>query len=188
MSHSTEERVRWTTADLDLFPDNGVRYEIIDGELFMAKAPHWRHQGTCGKIFRVLDEWSETDLLGHASIAPGVLFGEADNVIPDVIWISNQRLAALVDDAGHLTGAPELVVEVLSPGVENERRDREAKLKLYASRGVREYWIVDWRVRQVEIYRREHATLHLIATLFENDELSTPLLPKFTCMVARLFG
>jgi hypothetical protein len=50
MSNSTEERVRWTTADLDLFPDDGTRYEIVDGELFMAKAPHWRHQRTCGKM------------------------------------------------------------------------------------------------------------------------------------------
>ncbi len=188
MSHSTEERVRWTTADIDLFPDDGTRYEIVDGELFMAKAPHWRHQRTCGKVFHELDAWSEKSLSGHASIAPGVLFSDSDNVIPDVIWISNQRLAALVDDAGHFTGAPELVVEVLSPGVENERRDREAKLKLYASRGVQEYWIADWRKRQVEVYRREHAMLHLIATLFEDDELNTPLLPAFSCIVARLFG
>jgi Uma2 family endonuclease len=54
--------------------------------------------------------------------------------------------------------------------------------------GVQEYWIVDWRIHQVEIYRRENATLHLIATLFENDEISTPLLPGFICLVARLFG
>jgi len=188
MSNSTAERVRWTTADLDLFPDDGTRYEIIDGELFMAKAPHWRHQQACGRVFHQLDEWSQQSKLGHASIAPGVLFSESDNVIPDVIWISNQRLAVLVDEAGHFTGAPELVVEVLSPGEQNERRDREAKLKLYASRGVQEYWIVDWRVRQVEVYRRENATLHLIATLFENDELSTPLLSGFACLVSRLFA
>jgi Uma2 family endonuclease len=181
------ERVRWTTADIELFPDNGIRYEIIDGELFMAKAPHWRHQETCGKVFRVLDEWSEISKLGRAVVTPGVLFGEADNVIPDVIWISNQRLADLEDQAGHLTGAPELIIEVLSPGTENERRDREAKLKLYASRGVQEYWIMDWRLRQVEIYRRAHAMLQLIATLFVDDELSTPLLPSFACQVARFF-
>jgi hypothetical protein len=66
--------------------------------------------------------------------------------------------------------------------------DREAKLKLYASRGVQEYWIVDWRVQQVELYRREHATLRLIETLFVADTLTTPLLPNFTCQVARLFA
>lgn len=60
------------------------------------------------------------------------------------------------------------------PGVENERRDREAKLKLYLSRGVQEYWIGDWFLQQVEVYRRENATLGLIATLLTNDELRSP--------------
>ncbi len=88
-----------------------------------------------------------------------------------MVWASNKRLAALLDDAGHLTAAPELVVEVLSFGGENERRDREVKLKLYSSRGVQEYWIVDWQKQQIEVYRREKAALTLSATLFANDEL-----------------
>jgi len=187
MSEPIIERVRWTAADLELFPDNGTRYEIVDGELFMAKAPHWYHQRTCGIIFQELHTWSVNTGMGQASINPGVLFSETDNVIPDVVWSSHERLSLLLDEAGHLTGAPELVVEVLSPGAENERRDREAKLKLYASRGVQEYWIVDWRLRQVEVYRREQATLRLIATLFAGDQLSTPLLPGFTCPLTRLF-
>lgn len=74
----------------------------------------------------------------------------------------------LLDETGHLTGAPELVVGVLSSGEENERRDRQAKLKLYSSRGVQEYWIADWRLEQIEVYRREDATLKLIATLLNN--------------------
>jgi Uma2 family endonuclease len=120
-------------------------------------------------------------------MAPGVIFSDADNVVPDVVWISNERLTALMDEAGHLTGAPELAVEVLSPGVENERRDREAKLKLYESRGVREYWIVDWRIQQLEVYRRDQAMLRLAATLFAEDVLTSPLLPGFSCPVERLF-
>ena len=55
---------------------------------------------------------------------PGVIFSEADAVIPDVVWVSRERLAVLIDEAGHLTGAPEAMVEVLSPGAENERCDR----------------------------------------------------------------
>lgn len=187
MSQTTTEGVRWTTTDLDLLPDNGTRYEIIDGELFMTRAPHWDHQETCGKIFQELNTWSRSSGLGRAAINPGIIFTDADNVIPDVVWVGNERLAVLLDDAGHLTGAPELVVEVLSPGEENERRDREVKLKLYSVRGVQEYWVVDWRLQQVEVYRRERATLGLVATLFTNDELSSPLLPGFICPVARLF-
>ncbi len=99
-----------------------------------------------------------------------------------------RRLTALLDQAEHLTGSPELIVEVLSPGEANERRDREVKLKLYAAQGVREYWIADRRLQQIQVYRREQATLVLVATLFTSDELNSPLLPGFTCPVARLFS
>jgi Uma2 family endonuclease len=104
-----------------------------------------------------------------------------------VVWASNERLAVLLDNAGHLTAAPELIVEVLSSGAENERRDREAKLKLYSARGVQEYWIVDWQKQQIEVYRREKAVLRLILTLFTTDELNSPQLPGFIFHVARLF-
>jgi Uma2 family endonuclease len=188
MSQNVDDRVRWTTTDIDLLPENeGIRYEIIDGELLVTRAPHIRHQRTCGKIHRVLDTWSDSSGLGEPFFTPGIIFTEADNVIPDVIWISNERLAILVDDEGHLTGAPELVVEVLSPGREQERRDREAKLKLYSSKGVQEYWIVNWRLQQVEVYRRENSLLKLIVTLLSNDELTSPLLPGFSCSIAQFF-
>lgn len=187
MSQTVNEGVRWTTADLELLPDNGTRYEIIDGELFMSRSPHLSHQDAGGNIYLELQIWSRTTRLGKAFINPGIIFSEANNVEPDVVWISNERLALLVDDSGHLTDAPELVVEVLSLGKENERRDREAKLKLYSSRGVQEYWIVDWRLQKVEIYRRESAKLQLVVTLLASDELSSPLLPDFTCSVSRLF-
>ncbi len=69
----------------------------------------------------------------------------------------------------------------------NERRDREAKLKLYSRRGVLEYWIVNWQERYIEIYQREDAVLKLNRTLYENDTLQSPLLPGFTCQVSQLF-
>ena len=188
MSQPIIEKVRWTTSDLELLPDNGNRYEIIDGELLVTKAPHWKHQETCGRVFSALDAWSQSAGVGRAAINPGIIFTDVDNVIPDVVWATNERLAALLDDAGHLTAAPELVVEVLSPGAENERRDREVKLKLYSSRGVQEYWIVNWQKQQIEVYRRERATLKLIATLFMNDNLTSPLLPGLESPVARLFA
>jgi Uma2 family endonuclease len=187
MSESVVERTRWTTSDLALLPDNGTRYEIIDGELFMSKQPHWHHQETCGNIYATLQAWARQSGLGRATITPGVLFNDASNVVPDVVWASNQRFATLLDEAGHLTGAPELVVEVLSPGAQNEQRDREAKRKLYEVQGAQEYWIADWRLRQIEIYRRERGLLRLVATLFAEDELASPLLPGFTVQVKQLF-
>lgn len=187
MSQAIDERVRWTSADLELLPESSNRYEIIDGELFVTRAPHWKHQKAANRVGSVLDAWSLSTGLGETVQAPGVIFSDADNVIPDVVWISNERLSNGLDEAGHLTLAPELVVEVLSLGAQNERRDREAKLKLYSERGVQEYWILDWRSQQVEIYRRQQALLKLVYTLLANDTLTSPLLPGFTCTVDRLF-
>ncbi|BAY77778.1 hypothetical protein NIES25_42470 [Nostoc linckia NIES-25] len=122
-----------------------------------------------------------------SDIAPGIIFSDADNVIPDVVWASHERLKLLLDEAGHLTGAPELVVEVLSPGEKNEKRDKETKLKLYSVQGVQEYWICDCIQKKVEIYRREQAVLKLVSTLFHQDELTSSLLPGFNCLVSKLF-
>jgi Uma2 family endonuclease len=181
--------LRFTTADLERLPDrlDDTRYEIIDGELYVAKQPSWHHQQTCGRVFSRLDAWSAQSGAGETSLAPGVLFAEDDNVAPDVAWVGKDRLPALIDAAGHLRGAPDLVVEVLSPGPANEERDREAKLKLYSRRGVLEYWIVDWQLRQVEIYRREDAALRLVTTLRDADTLRSPLLAGFSCPVGQLF-
>lgn len=185
---STSNRVRWTTADLALFPDNGKRYEIIDGELIVTCAPRWSHQQVTGRIFNALDNWCQSGGFGEAAINPGIIFTDEDNVIPDVVWASTERLNLLLDDAEHLTGAPELVVEVLSPGEKNEQRDKQLKLKLYSQQGVQEYWIVDKNLRQVQIHRRDNAVLTLVVTLQENDSLTSPLLPGFSCPLDRILS
>ncbi len=187
MSQTTDERVCWTSADLELLPESSNRYEIVGGELLVTRVPHWGHQKAGGNTYAELRDWSLSTGLGEAVQAPGVIFSDADNVISDVVWISSERLAYGLDAAGHLTLAPELIVEVLSPDTDNERRDRETKLKLYAERGVQEYWILDWRSLQVEVYRRQNALLKLVYTLFPNDTLTSPLLPAFNCSVERLF-
>jgi Uma2 family endonuclease len=180
--------LRWTSADLTVLPDDGKLYEIVDGELYVSTQPHAYHQYVCLRIGRFLDEWNDQTGAGMAIPAPGLLFGESEDVAPDLVWISSERLATALEPDGKFHSAPELVIEVLSPGSANERRDREVKLKLYSRRGVHEYWIVDWRQRQVEVYRREQAALHLVETLYEQDALRSPLLPGFTHRVAELFG
>jgi Uma2 family endonuclease len=97
------------------------------------------------------------------------------------------RLAEGLTDDGKLHAAPELVVELLSPGGTNERRDREAKLKLYAHQGVDEYWIVDWRTKAVEIYRRADDNLRPVAVLTGDDHLTSPVLPGFSYPVSNLW-
>jgi hypothetical protein len=132
MTPRVARQIRWTIEDLEGFPDNGNRYEIIDGELFVTRSPHLKHQDVAGLMYAALPSWSLQSKLGKPFIAPGVIFTEADAVIPDVIWISRDRLNQLLDEAGHLTGAPELVVEILSESAADKKRDRETKLKQYS--------------------------------------------------------
>ncbi|MEM8605317.1 MAG: Uma2 family endonuclease, partial [Cyanobacteria bacterium P01_H01_bin.121] len=157
MQVAPSTQLKWTIHDLELFPEDSKRYEIIAGELHVTRAPHWQHQKICVAIAGILHTWSSETGLGEAAITPGVIFSETDSVIPDVVWVGQTRLAEILDDSGHLTAAPELVVEVLSQGSQNQKRDRELKLKLYSNYGVQEYWLVDRFKQQVEIYRREAA-------------------------------
>jgi Uma2 family endonuclease len=179
--------LRWTSADLEALPQNGNRYEIIDGELIVSKQPHYYHQRVCSNSITLLAAWSRETGLGQANFAPGVIFADDDDVAPDVVWISNGRLQTALAADGHLHQAPELVIEVLSPGSQNARRDRETKLKLYSRRGVDEYWIMDWQTRRVEVFRRHEARLQLVCTLYDRDTLSTPLLEGFSASVATFF-
>jgi Uma2 family endonuclease len=187
MNQLVTEKIRWTTADLELLPEGDRRYEIVDGELLVTRAPHWKHQKAGGRIYGALDDWSLETKLGETSFWPGLIFTDADNVIPDVVWISKDLLATGLDESGHLLVAPELVVEVLSTGIENTRRDKDLKLRLYSARGVPEYWIIDWQEQRMELYRRELATLSLAVTLLPGDDVTSSFLPGFTYPVAKIF-
>lgn len=179
---------KFTSADLALLPDDDcMRYEIIEGDLYVSKQPSAEHQFACTRVSRFLDEWNDGSKAGVALVAPGLVFSDDDDVAPDVVWVSHERMSGSIDKAGHFTRAPELVVEVLSPGTRNEYRDRQAKLKLYSRRGVTEYWIVDPVRRFVEVYRREGDALKPAATLHADDALESPTLPGFSCRVSKLF-
>ena len=180
-------KVRWTSYDLELFPDDDTRYEIIDGELLVTRAPHWYHQTAIDNLCFALKSWNRLTGLGVIATTPGIVFADSDNVIPDLVWLRQGRLRDVLDAQGHLTAAPDLVVEVLSEGAGQERRDRELKLKLYSIQGVLEYWIVDWRKKSIQMYRRENAALVLVATLFENDSITSLLLPDFVCKLTEIF-
>ena len=180
---------RYTSADLDQLPDvEGTRYEIIDGELHVSKQPHWEHQYACHRAAYALEQWNERTDPGLVVPAPGLIFADDEDVAPDVVWISRERLARVEDEAGHFRAAPELVVEVLSPGSANERRDRQVKLALYSRQGVEEYWIVDWRARAVKVYRRAGETLPPVPTLGSDAVLMSPLLPDFACPVSSFWA
>lgn len=164
--------------------ENGKRYEIIDGELYVSKAPTAQHQIVCSRIVFGLGATG----VGVTMVAPGLIFAEDEDVMPDLVWVSKARLAAILESDGHLHAAPELVVEVLSPGPANERRDRESKLNLYSRQGVREYWIADWPRAEMYVYRHVGGALVLVATLVPGDRLESPLLPNLALDIGELFS
>ncbi len=179
--------LRWTVRDLETFPrDDGNRYEIIGGELLVTTQPSLEHQVVSGEIHTALQNWGRG--IGLVIAAPGVIFADDDAVAPDLVWVRLDRLPALVGPDRKLHSAPDLMVEILSPGSTNERRDREIKLGLYSRRGVLEYWIVDWVQRRIEVYRRQDAALRLAVTLSEGDRLESPILPGFSHEVGHLFA
>ena len=179
---------RWTIADLEALPDDGNRYELIDGDLHVTSAPHTYHQIIVRNVTGTLDIWSRQSGAGLTVPGPGVIFSPADAVIPDVVWVSHARFSEILGEDGKLHAAPELAVEVLSPGTANVERDRVTKRRHYADWGVQEYWIVDRFARTVEVFRLADGALQRAATLLETDTLSSPLLPGFSCPVAALFA
>jgi len=139
----------WTYADLQRMPEShdGRRYEIIDGELVVSPSPAKRHQRTSGHAYRVLYRAIEDARLGIVFFAPfDVIMSRTRVVVPDLVAVRADRMH-LVEDRG-IFGAPDLIVEILSPS--NKRYDRGRKRRLYASVGVPEYWIVDPIAQTIE--------------------------------------
>ena len=168
-------------------PVDDTRYELIGGVLFIAPQTHWEHQLVCGRLLTAL-HGCEHNAAGLAVRAPGVIFDEDEALAPDVVWVARHRLASLLDPDGYLRGAPDLVAEVLYPGDAQNDLVRHAKLDVYSRRRVREYWIVDWQARTVDIFRPQGDALELAASLGAEDTLESPLLLGFSCRVAELFS
>jgi Uma2 family endonuclease len=174
-----------TIADLDAMPEDGNRYELIEGELFVSRAPSLTHQEVVTNLLFWFKQYLRENPIGKVWPGPGVIFSDFSGVIPDVVYISNERLRDIATGA-RVSGAPDLIIEILSPGNENERRDRHSKRQLYRKYGVKEYWIVDPGKLAIEVYRGSR--LRLVAKLGIRQEVSTPLLPGFRCSVRDILG
>ena len=175
-----------TVADLEAMPDDGNRYEIIEGELFLSKAPGVPHQRVSGEVFDSFRSYLRKHPIGEVLATPGLILSGTDAVIPDLVFIVNERVSEVIT-GDRLTAAPDLVVEILSPGPDNLRRDRVAKRQLYGRFGVKEYWILDPERRIIEVYVLRGRVLELATTLGEHDELRSPVLPGFSCRVQSFF-
>ncbi len=173
-----------TNADLGNVPDDGKRYELIGGQLFVASAPDLVHQRISGRTHHAFFSFLLANPVGEILATPGVIFSDYDGVIPDLVYLSNERRDEIASGS-RIYGAPELVIEILSPG--NAMRDRREKLQLYNRFGVAEYWIIVPLERAVEIHRREDGALRLFATFAGEDVITTPILPGFACIARTLF-
>lgn len=141
----------FTWQDVLATPDDGMRYEAIEGELYVTPPPTYRHQRISLKLERALARLLEDAGHGVVAHAPvGVEFPDTkEGVQPDILFVSRERLEIVGED--WIRGAPDLVIEILSPSTAN--RDRNLKRKLYERQGVAEYWIVDPRAEAVEVWR-----------------------------------
>ena len=180
--------VKLTYDDFLLFPDDGKRHELIDGEHYVTASPNTKHQRVAGNLYALIWTYLRAHRIGHVFAAPfDVVFTRFDVVEPDILYMSNVR-AAEVLTSQHVEGSPELVVEIASPSTRT--RDETTKRRLYERCAVDEYWVVDPEMDVVRVYRREGARLAHPVELSRDrgDVLATPLLPDFRLALAEIFG
>jgi Uma2 family endonuclease len=148
---SDPARVRLTYDDFLLFPDDGKRHELIDGEHYVTPSPNIRHQTILGNLYFLMRAWLEQHPVGRVFMAPlDVVFTQFDVVEPDLLFVSKDRAADILT-VKHVTGAPDIVVEIGSPST--RKRDETIKRRLYERSGVSEYWVVDPELDVVRVYR-----------------------------------
>ena len=179
--------VKLTYDDFLHFPDDGKRHELIDGEHYVTPSPNMKHQAVSGNLYFLLRNWLEQHPVGRVFYAPfDVVFTRFDVVEPDLMYMSNERSAEILT-AKHVTGAPEIVVEIGSPGT--RKRDETIKRRLYERSGVSEYWVVDPDLDLVRVYRRGDERFGRPTELAAEagDVLATPLLSGLEMPLTRIF-
>ena len=178
-------RIVLTYEDYCALPDDGKRYEIIEGELYGTPSPRRAHQELAGNLFVVLKPFVTARRLGTVFIAPfDVILEETSVVVPDLLFVAQDRVE-IVTDRG-VRGAPDLIVEILSPGT--ARRDRVEKAKLYARHGVRHYWLADPEARILEVYELGEGQYRRAASLADDDSFSPSLFPGLTIPLSSLWA
>jgi Uma2 family endonuclease len=174
---------RFTYEDYARLPDDR-RYEVIDGGLFVTPAPTPFHQIVGRRIQRLIEDYVEKGRLGIVINAPcDVVLSQFDVLQPDVFFISSGRLQMVGEK--YISDAPDLVVEVLSPGT--RRRDRTLKAKRYARFGVREMWIADPDRKTIEVHVNAAETFRRHAVYAGKDKLMSPLLPGLEIPLEQVF-
>jgi Uma2 family endonuclease len=180
--------LKLTYDDFLLFPDDGQRHELIDGEHHVTPSPNLRHQDILGRLYLLISNWLAEHPVGRVYFAPmDVILSTHDVVEPDLLYVSNERAGTLLTGQW-VTGAPDLVVEVASPGT--RKRDETIKRRVYEEHGVVEYWIVDPEIDVIRVYTRADDRFGRPVELAaeRGDVLRTPLLAGLEIPLARVFA
>ena len=169
-------------SDYAAMPDDGKRYELLEGALYVTPAPTTGHQHASKRLFRQMEAYFEAGSVGEVFYAPiDVILGPHDVVQPDLVVVGDPEQ---VSKRG-IEGAPLVVVEILSPST--AAHDRERKARRYAEFGVEHYWIVDPELRTMECFRLERERYVLAVRGENNGTLSPPDWPGFTVELAPLW-
>jgi Uma2 family endonuclease len=180
--------VKLTYDDFLLFPDDGQRHELIDGEHYVTPSPVPRHQRIASNFHWWIRSYLEERPIGVVFFAPvDIVLSHFDIVVPDLVYMSNERSREVMTDA-NVRGAPDLVIEIGSPGT--SKRDETIKLRLYERTGVLEYWIVDPQRDVVRVYRRAQDSFAppIQLSLEAGDVLTTSLLPGLELPLRAVFN
>ena len=179
--------VKLTYDDYVLFPEDGKRHELIDGEHYVTPSPGRKHQAIAWNLTVMIGSWLKQNPIGRAFAAPfDVVFSQFDVVEPDLLYIAGARQDEVLTPA-HVRGAPDLVVEIGSPGT--RRRDETIKRRLYERFAVAEYWVIDPELYTIKVYRRsgEEYVRAAELTIAQGASLSTPLLSGLDMPLAEIF-
>lgn len=177
-------RPRLTFADLERMPDDGRRYELYNGEVFVVPSPLPRHQIVQHRLTEVLSAYSRQ----HGGLCVDspidIVFSDSDVLQPDIVYFSPAR-KHLIDLNSAIRHPPDLCVEILSPST--AERDRGRKMEMFARFGVKEYWIVDPAGAALEQYGLEAAAYELRVRAMGNEMIKGPLLPGLSFEVQQIF-
>jgi Uma2 family endonuclease len=179
--------VKLTYDDFVLFPDDGKRHELIDGEHYVTPSPNMKHQAVCGNLHGLIWHYLRQHPIGKVYVAPlDVVFSHFDVVEPDLLYVSEARREVMT--AKNIQGAPDLAVEVGSPST--RRRDEKLKHQLYERFNVTEYWVVDPDIDVVRVYRLYDGKYQRAQelSLDHADVLTTPLLPNLQLPLVEIFA
>ncbi len=175
----------WTYQDWLHFPDDGWKYEVIDGELYMSPPPGTGHQRSSIELAARMYLYAKDNDLGQVLEAPCAVLLPTQPVPlePDIFFIRKEQLHIIKEN--QVEGVPDLIIEILSPS--NFQYDRTKKFEIYQEAGVPEYWLVDYRAKTVEVFDLTNEVYVPAGTYGLGDTLTATQLPDFTISVERIF-